>query len=504
MARSASTLDGSSFSGSAPARLSDALSSVRDVLGGLDETLAAADAEEVAALVGGFDALSRSAGAGWARSARRAAELEVHSASGHRNAADWLAQQSGVSFAKAKEALGLADRLESSAPVKDAFDRGELTISQAATIADALDVAPGSGESLLKTAQDGTHQELSQHALRVKQAARSRDDELKRRARAFLRRSLRFTQLPEGGVRVQAYLTDEAWGRCLARIDARAKQLFRLGRSAKVHATLDQYRADALVDFVAGIPTPNGDAQVETFGVDESRDAEDASSDKRGNSSGGAPGGETVDPTGDATGEEHEADLEGILPVANGDAGGGGGSGTRSRRGFSPASVTVIVRVDAAALRRGWVEPGEMCEIAGVGPVSVDTARELLGEWYVRLLVTDGTDVTTITGRHRHVPARVEAALFERDLSCVVPHCGVTIGLETHHWQVEVRSQGPTVLDNLCRLCSVHHDMASNAGWTIRGGPGHWEWVGPDWPVSTQLRQTRRRIAASRGRSPGD
>ena len=77
-----------------------------------------------------------------------------------------------------------------------------------------------------------------------------------------------------------------------------------------------------------------------------------------------------------------------------------------------------------------------------------------------------------ITGRHRHVPARLETALFERDLSCVVPKCGVTMGLETHHWQIEVRDDGPTIIANLCRLCSIHHDMASNGGWSIDGGPG--------------------------------
>jgi len=488
MTRPAPTFDARLLNGTSSARLAGALTILKVELSGLEETLTSADATEVAALVGAFDAISRAAGAGWATSARRAAELEVHTASGHRNATDWLAQESGVSFAKAKEALTLADRLEVSAPVKEAFDQGELTIAQAATIADALDVAPGSGESLLETATEGTLQELNQQALRVKQAARSRDDELKRGARAFLRRSLRFTQLPEGGVRVQGYFTDEAWGRCLARIDARANQLFRLGRSAKVHATRDQYRADAMVDLVAGIHTSKGHAQVEALAPDLDGATNDASRADLVHESDDAL---TDRPVNGPRGGPNEGADEGLEAEAE------------SVR-LAPTSVTVIVRVDAAALRRGWVESGEMCEIAGVGPVSVDTARELLGEWYVRLLVTDGTNVTTITGRHRHVPARVEAALFERDLTCVVPHCGVTVGLETHHWQVEVRAQGPTILENLCRLCSVHHDMASNAGWSIKGGPGRWEWIGPDWPVSTQLRQTRRRIAASRGRSPAD
>ena len=238
--------------------LQSALEIVQAELARLDAVLAASNAVEVTALVALFDSISRSASAGWALTARRAEELSAHNASGHRSAADWLAQQSGVSFARAKEALTLADRLAHSTPVKEAFARGELSPTQASTIADALGAAPESGPELLGVARNGSHQDLCQHASRAKQAARSREDERLRRARAFSRRSLRFSQLPEGGVRVQVYLTDEAWGRCLARLDHRADALFRLGRSAKVHATRDQYRADAFVDLVAGVADAQG------------------------------------------------------------------------------------------------------------------------------------------------------------------------------------------------------------------------------------------------------
>ncbi len=428
------------------AALEGALRSVRAELATLAEVFASpcADVSTVGEMVVAFDAIIRAASAGWTLSAQRAAELEAHSLSGHRNATDWLAQQAGVSFAKAKEALELKERLEASKPFQDAFMRGDLSLTQATAIAEGVAAAPDSGLDLLEVARSGSHQELCQSVNRVKQSARSRDNERVREARAFGRRALRFSQLPEGGIRVQAYLTDKAWARCLSRLDQRADALFRQARSAKVHATRDQYRADALVDLLAGVG--------------------------------------------------HAADGEGTPPDSS-----------DAPRQLPPATaVTTIVRVDAAALRRGTVGPGEMCEIAGVGPVSVDTARELLGEWYVRLLVTDGADVTTITGRHRHIPARVEAALFERDRQCVVPGCAVSIGLETHHWQVEVRHDGPTELDNLCRICSVHHDLASSGGWIISGGPGRWKWVAPDYPVSSKLRQARRRVAAARGRSPTD
>jgi hypothetical protein len=412
--------------------LDAALALVRTEMEGLSSVLETADVEVVRGIVERFDRLGRLATAGWTLAARRGAELEAHTGAGRRNATDWLAQGAGIPFARAQEVLALGEQLPLSPPVQEAFTRGELSMAQAVTIADAVSVSAASGPELLKVAREGSHRELCQRAARIKQAARSREDDRRRQARAFHRRSLRFSQLPEGGVRVQVYLTEDAWARCLAALDHRADVLFRKGRKAKVHATRDQYRADSLVDILTGDYGDESDA---------------------------AP------------------------------------SAVRT-------TVTTIVRVDVSALRRGSLEPGEVCEIAGVGPVSVDLARELVGEGYLRLLVTDGTDVTTITGRTRVPPARLEAALLERDPSCVVPGCGVSIGLETHHWQTDVQYGGPTILENLCRICCIHHDLATNGGWRLQGGPGRWQWVGPDWPVSPKLQARRRRVSAHRGRSP--
>jgi hypothetical protein len=406
-----------------------AVTSVREVLGNLPDALHEAGPSEVNELVSLFDGLSRASSAGWALAAHRGEQMELPAATGHRGGADWLAEQSGIPLARAKEALLTAERLDAAAPVRDAFLRGDLSMAQAQTIADTLAVVPECGPELLRVSEAGSHRELCRQATRIRQAARSREEDSARRARAFRRRSLRFCQLPEGGVRAQIYLTEEAWGRCLPALEHRANVLFRLGRAAKEHSSRDQYLADALVDLVSG-NVPKDD-------------------------------------------------------------------GTSSTRG----DVTCIVRVDAAALRRGSIESGEVCEIAGVGPISVDAARELLNESMLRMLVVDGADVTTITGRKRTVPARLEVALLERDPSCVVPKCDVSIGLETHHWQTDVQFNGETCLDNLARICSIHHDLATHGGWRLAGGPGNWDWVPPDWPISGELRRKRRQIAAGRGRS---
>ena len=137
-------------------------------------------------------------------------------------------------------------------------------------------------------------------------------------------------------------------------------------------------------------------------------------------------------------------------------------------------ATEVVVRVDAQALVRGEVEGDERCEIPGVGPVSVTAARSLLGEAFLTLLAEHGADVTTVTSTTRVVPRRVRMALVERDPTCVVPGCGASLHLEIDHWRVDFARGGLTALDNLCRLCSVHHQMKTDGRLHLHGGPGRW------------------------------
>lgn len=134
----------------------------------------------------------------------------------------------------------------------------------------------------------------------------------------------------------------------------------------------------------------------------------------------------------------------------------------------------VSVRVDAAALVRGAVEGDEVCEMPGVGPVSVRVARALLGDAFLTFLVRKGTDVSTVTSTTRVIPRTVRKALEDRDPCCVVPGCGATYHLEIDHWRIDFEKTGPTELDNLCRLCSVHHRQKTNGIIRLCGGPGRW------------------------------
>lgn len=150
-----------------------------------------------------------------------------------------------------------------------------------------------------------------------------------------------------------------------------------------------------------------------------------------------------------------------------------------AEEGRSDANAMVQVRVDAAALARGHLEAGEVCEIDGVGPVPVATASALLSDAVVSAVVSDGVDITTVAHLGRTIPAHLRTALQARDPTCVVPGCSVADHLDIDHI-VPFAQGGPTRLDNLARLCRFHHHQKTYRGYRLEGGPGHWRWVTPD------------------------
>ncbi len=174
-------------------------------------------------------------------------------------------------------------------------------------------------------------------------------------------------------------------------------------------------------------------------------------------------------------------------------------SGARPRGRGTPRPRAIVL-VDARALRRGHAQRDEVCEIEGVGPVSVDAATELLGEAGLQFVVQDGVDVRTVTGTSRSIGARLDTALLVRDRVCVVPGCGRRLGLERDHWQVDFGHDGPTALANLARLCGPHHDMKTHGGWRLGGGPGHWTWEPPEHPPSAGYIARARRLAAAKAK----
>jgi hypothetical protein len=138
----------------------------------------------------------------------------------------------------------------------------------------------------------------------------------------------------------------------------------------------------------------------------------------------------------------------------------------------------VHVRVDHAALVRGQRNGDETCEIAGVGPVPVATARALSSDAILAAVLTDGADVKRVAHLGRTIPARLRTALEARDPECAVPGCHARHRLEIDHVK-PCAEGGLTSMENLVRLCPSHHHMKTYLGYRLQGRPGEWKWVAP-------------------------
>jgi uncharacterized protein DUF222/HNH endonuclease len=153
--------------------------------------------------------------------------------------------------------------------------------------------------------------------------------------------------------------------------------------------------------------------------------------------------------------------------------------------GRSGPRALIHVRVDHAALVRGHREGDETCEIPGVGPVPVATARALSSDAILAAVITEGADVKAVTHMGRTIPARLRTALQARDPECVVPGCHNRHRLEIDHVR-PVTQGGPTALDNLARLCRPHHHMKTHRGFRLLGRPGKWKWIAPSEPADRE------------------
>ena len=117
----------------------------------------------------------------------------------------------------------------------------------------------------------------------------------------------------------------------------------------------------------------------------------------------------------------------------------------------------VIVHMSRAAYERGWTEPGETCEIDGIGPVPVAVARRMASDSIFKILVIDGVDVTRVSHVGRTIPAHLRTAVEVRDRVCTIVGCEVGRHLEIDH-NIPVATGGRTELANLGRICHYHHD----------------------------------------------
>jgi uncharacterized protein len=111
--------------------------------------------------------------------------------------------------------------------------------------------------------------------------------------------------------------------------------------------------------------------------------------------------------------------------------------------------------------------------------VSAETFRRIACDCGLVALAGDGA-VLNIGRRARSIPPAIRRALALRDGGCRFPGCTHTRFLHGHHIRHWLAG-GETSVSNLALLCTFHHHLVHEGGWTVaRGENGEVTFTGPD------------------------
>ncbi len=261
-------------------------------------------------------------------------------------------------------------------------------------------------EADLLDAAKGGLSKLREECAKVKAAAAGSDKQAKLRAERNFR-----TPVDDGGIKLEGH-GDMASGARFAKIlDGFTEKEFELGRREGRRDTYAAYRYDALM-----------------------RMAEYAHRYATG------------DHASDSTGHDRGPDL----------------------LKFTGLSTQLILIANAQA----WANstPGTTVEIVGFGPVDLATARSMVGDAFIDLVITNGIDATTLAHTSRKATRAQLVALLAGRYECNVDGCHTTTRLQIDHvghngWAATKR----TAIGDLAFKCDHHHNLKSHKGW--RDGP---------------------------------
>jgi hypothetical protein len=350
----------------------------------------------------------------------RAAQAREWERQGYASAADWLAAQQGTTTGRARADLETSGHLDNLEATADAVRAGRLSPEAAGAVADAAAANPGAEDDLLDLAQRESLKRTRQEAERRKAEARTEDEKREREERVRKNRGVRFW-FGNGAGNLHATGPIDVLKELEALIQREVDRKFRANRDAASRESRDNYAFDALIDLAR--------------------------------TAGSQPG--TPEPTTSTN-----------------------GSGGRARR--APLTRLTLIRVDLAALLRGSVSDGEVCEIGGIS-VSVTELRRLLGESIMQLVLTNGEAVIDVVNLGRKpTVAQMIAKLFT-DACCTVQGCDRAVRLEFDHRTDWARVK-VTELANLDLLCDHHHDLKTLEKWALVPGTGRRPMVAPDHP----------------------
>lgn len=141
--------------------------------------------------------------------------------------------------------------------------------------------------------------------------------------------------------------------------------------------------------------------------------------------------------------------------------------------------ATVAVTVPALALLDSRREApsasvGDLPVVEGIGPIPIDTARELCGgaDAWMRILTHPESGVVLSVGRQYRPPPSLRRLVRWRADRCMAPGCGIPAARCEIDHTVAYEHGGTTSLDNLGPLCKGHHTVKHHGGWQVEQVPG--------------------------------
>jgi hypothetical protein len=296
-----------------------------------------------------FTAIEKVGAGGRTLVAGRAADSGQWRTTGHRSPASWLAETTGTGLGEATSMLETSIRVQSLPGTSDALRRGALSAPQVKEVAAGAAGDPSSEKGLLEAATTTSLRELRDEVRRVKARTAGEADARARYEQIRTTRYLRMWTDHDGAGRLDAKLTPDDMARFTGSLKTESNAIFHQARQSGHRESTAAYDVDALVALVTG---------------------------------------------------------RSVTATTDGSDGDSRTSGSRRRgpTGAGRATTMMHLRVPLAALRRGRLEDGESCEIPGVGPVPLATARNVFGDAILKIIIIKGVDVTTVCHLGRAVP----------------------------------------------------------------------------------------------------
>ena len=432
------------------------------------------------------------------------------------NCAEWLNMKCGISPGTAREKVRVALALLDLPQCSKGFAKGELSYSKVRAMTRAANVF--NEETLVDYALKATAHQVEEHCRRLRNADRRQSTPDARRA--WQARSLKRTCHPDGMMsiyvelpREQGDLVMKALEMAMADAGDTADEAYQMyadadaaGQGDKVNDkagdTADQSNKTGQLHAVEKADEKAGEMadQSNKAGLAHAADGKDGHADAEGKACVAVDKmGDTADLSNKASqahaadgkaGQAHAAgkaaadktdqadDLsqaqaeyqqsnaffarqaDALVAVARGYLSGNGGD----KRAKSD-NYQVVVNVDAAALQ----------DKGGKSDLPVESVRRIACDADVVEVTRDAKGNLLNLGRkHRVVSPQLKRALLARDKCCTYPSCSHEKYLEAHH-VMHWADGGETSLGNTTMLCSRHHRLLHEGGFTIhKNFAGEW------------------------------